>query len=530
MLKRVLSLVLVLLMLLPLPVAGAKFSYDIPVQHDQLEVTPEGVVLLTRFFEFRVLASSTDAGTEIWAGIPTPNTQIRAVTDEDGQEVSFSFNGSVVILRGFSIAPGSKSGFFIEAQIPSFLFPDSQNTGYATLQYIPGWWSAPVLEQKVAIILPEGVTRDEIRTGTREWDAVGNTEDGRQVVVWEEKDMAPNQRLSVNVGFPARYLSVNIAPPPQPSPSPVPPGSFTPPPSPRHLPGSLGGGFEGVFFLFFLGVVVLGIMGSLASREGYKAPYAAMEGVGINTDLDPVEAAVLLRLEPRKILTLALLDLLKNNHLKVEQESPLRLQKFSSMTLTGYKLCLFESVHPETGMFDENKVVACFKDLVQTVIDKTKPYCRRETEAYYRGKVSEQWERLKDTSSGEEAFARFDESLFWLLLDEQFESQLETAVPKDYQVFPHNYWLWMHFGVHDHHHWPYFGSFFRGTGHRLWPDTYRYSEVQRQLFTPIVVAPAATRQGRSGGGSGMSGPSCACACACVSCACACACAGGGGCT
>ena len=114
---------------------------------------------LVRYFEFAVDLSSSDSGTEIWIGLPTSNTKVSSVTDDDGNKVKhetrFAGGDYTLILTGFAgIKPGNLKGFTVEATIPEFIFRDSRNEGYATMEYIPGWWSSEVKVQDIAVILP----------------------------------------------------------------------------------------------------------------------------------------------------------------------------------------------------------------------------------------------------------------------------------------------------------------------------------------------------------------------------------------
>jgi len=145
-LKRaiVASICLVVLLLVGQVLAGP-FAYSIPVQEDQITIGADGTVELVRYFEFAVASSSSDKGTEIWAGLPTGATQVQSVVDESGKKVNFSTRSSggqyVVVLKGFSaISPGSKLGFTITARIPNFLYADQSSADYATMEYTPAWW------------------------------------------------------------------------------------------------------------------------------------------------------------------------------------------------------------------------------------------------------------------------------------------------------------------------------------------------------------------------------------------------------
>ncbi|HHY12708.1 MAG TPA: hypothetical protein GX529_08775, partial [Firmicutes bacterium] len=160
-----LAAVIISLSLFPGVALGA-FNYSIPKQQDQLTVNEDGSVGLIRYFEFAVSQNSSDSGTEIWIGLPTSRTTVSSVTDDEGNNVSFQTRISggdyTLVLTGFdAIEPGTSKGFTVEAAIPEFLFPDSQNQGYATMRYIPGWWSSEVKVQDIAVILPGGVEKDE---------------------------------------------------------------------------------------------------------------------------------------------------------------------------------------------------------------------------------------------------------------------------------------------------------------------------------------------------------------------------------
>ena len=100
--------------------AEASFYFHIPKQQDQLTINENGSVTLVRYFDFFVEASSTDAGTEIWAGLPTSSTRVTSVVDDDGTKVDFNVRSSggeyVVTLKGFSIKPGTGMGFTVTAE------------------------------------------------------------------------------------------------------------------------------------------------------------------------------------------------------------------------------------------------------------------------------------------------------------------------------------------------------------------------------------------------------------------------------
>ena len=182
----------------------AAFVYSIPKQQDQLTINVDGSVSLVRYFEFQVASTSSDNGTEIWAGLPTSNTKVSSVVDEDGKQVKFSTRSSngeyVVTLSGFSIKPGTKKGFTVTASIPGFIHKDTRNAGYVTMQYMPGWWTAPVTVQDIAVVLPGKVEKSEIKTGSRLWDGIAQLESGAYVVTWQFRDLGKSEKVSVKIG------------------------------------------------------------------------------------------------------------------------------------------------------------------------------------------------------------------------------------------------------------------------------------------------------------------------------------------
>jgi hypothetical protein len=61
--------------------SAASFGYSIPKQQDQMTMNQDGSVTMVRYFEFKVDQGVTDAGTEIWAGLPTRSTRVSSVVD-----------------------------------------------------------------------------------------------------------------------------------------------------------------------------------------------------------------------------------------------------------------------------------------------------------------------------------------------------------------------------------------------------------------------------------------------------------------
>jgi hypothetical protein len=517
--------------------AEASFYFHIPKQQDQLTINDNGSVTLVRYFDFFVEASSTDAGTEIWAGLPTSSTRVTSVVDDDGNKVDFNVRSSggeyVVTLKGFSIKPGTGMGFTVTAEIPNFIFPDTRNEGYVTMQYFPAWWSSTVKTQDIAVILPGAVEKSEIRTGSRLWDGIAQTEEGAYVVTWQFSDLKANEKVSINIGFPEKYVTLPVKEDPRPTP--IAPG----------IPGfSDNRGLDpliGVFGMIFVAGIVMAVIRA-NNREAYSSPEVRMEGVGVNETLSPVEVSILLKQPPEKTLTLLLFNLVKKGVLRVTSTEPLRVSVDNTKNLEEAERLFVEAVDRFTGEIDPKKLIPCFRYLAVALNEKLKPYCRRDTEEFYRGLIRQMWDEVTAAGTPELKLEAMDRNMLWLLQDEDRMQAAEEEFPRDRtaDALP-NWWLYgfmfnRPFG-YMYYMWPgsIFGQYSGIYGGLIGDRQEDFREVTEEVFRPAVPPTrffgtgGGARSGRGGGG-GFTPPSCACACACVSCACACACAGGGGCT
>jgi len=536
----------------------AGFSYYIPKQQDQLAIKEDGSVELVRYFEFAVNTSSSDSGTEIWVGLPTSRTRVSSVKDQEGKDVKFQTRSSqgeyLLILSGFeAIKPGTSRAFTVTATIPDFLFPDNRNQGYVTMQYIPGWWSSEVKVQDIAVILPGKVEKSEIKTGSRLWDGIAQKESGAYVVTWQFRDLRANEKVSINIGFPDKYVKLAPIEKPQPSPEPSLPPGF-----PRPSVPGVGGNSGLIVLAAFIPILIVMVsLFAIAGKEQYSSPQVRMEGIGVNTDLTPIEASVLLRQPPEKTLTLMLFSLIKKGILRVYSSEPLKLAVEYERDLSEPERLFVEAIDRAKGEIDPKKLVPVFRYLVASVNEKMKPYCRKDTEEFYRKKIASLWKEIRALETPELRLSAMDENIFWLLQDEaeakdsaaQFEeacsdvdkSSLPSKPTPDYsgpfswfrgflmgryilgQPFPYGYPGFPFYMLYPSIYRNYTGI----SRDILGGEGQRFREITESIFAP--VAPHSST-GRSGFRGGFTPPSCACACACVSCACACACAGGGGCT
>ncbi|MGI6619996.1 MAG: hypothetical protein ACOX35_00905 [Bacillota bacterium] len=524
--------------------ALAAFRYSIPKQQDQLTINEDGSVGLVRYFEFAVAENSSDAGTEIWIGLPTSRTAVSSVTDNQGNEVSFETRISggeyTLILTGFGpIKPGTSKGFAVEALIPDFLFPDSHNEEYVTMKYIPGWWSSEVDVQDIAVILPGAVEKEEIRTGTREWDGIAQTESGAYVVTWHFENLGPNEKVSVNIGFPGKYVALAAKQEPGPL-IPSEEDPFVRSPGSSHSDGL----WIGIAFAVLAVAFLISIAIAVSRREEYTPPSISMEGIGVNETLSPAEVSVLLRQPPEKTMTLLLFSLIKKGKVQVVSDDPLRLCIRDEADLSEVERLFVDAVDPNTGEPDQTKLVAVFRYLATSVNEKMKPYCRKDTEAFYRGRIAALWDEVRNADTPELKLEKLDRNLLWLIQDEeQFKAAKNMFKAgqdggKQASWYP-TWWLLGFPRVTPYagfYWWPMmmYRSYTGISSGITEGNEHKYREVEESVFAPARSVVSRPISGGKGSGTrhhgGFTPPSCACACACVSCACACACAGGGGCT
>ncbi|MGE5654379.1 MAG: hypothetical protein ACM3ZQ_09005, partial [Bacillota bacterium] len=211
---------------------------------------------------------------------------------------------------------------------------------------------------------------------------------------------------------------------------------------------------------------------------------------------------------------------------------PLKLEPIYTDGVKPHEKLFIEAIDLETKELNEAKLTESFRTLVRSVVEKTKPYCRRDTERYYKGKVDDAWMKVRQAESPDVKFKEYDANLLWLILNDEMQDkygkEVEEVIVRQPQPVLSGWWFWP---IYHNFYGGYgmygpFGAFHHFYGHSgMIQNPARFKQIEQSLFVPM-----APHSGGGGGGGRMTPPSCACACACVSCACACACAGGGGCT
>jgi hypothetical protein len=258
---------------------------------------------------------------------------------------------------------------------------------------------------------------------------------------------------------------------------------------------------------------------------------------------------------------MVMFGMMKKGNVKLISTDPLRLELTSRQGLKYYEKLFADSIKDDT--LDEDGLLNCFKVLARRVVDKTRPYCRKDTEAYYKQKIDEAWAGIQAVDTPELKLQKYDTNMIWLMADEQFKEKTSKYVARapgsDTVYVPPTYWWYPYYFGLPHH----YGTSGTGTSQPTQAgapqpsggkptntttasvETFansisnsveatsagvvgsveQFLGVQKAANAPPAASSAPTFRNTGGGGS------CACvscACACVSCACACACAGGGG--
>jgi len=402
------------------------------------------------------------------------------------------------------------------------------------MQFIPTWYDAEVIDLRVLIVLPPGVKSGDVKTSV-DWDNV-LTEDTRLAVYWERQNLQPNQKYTFGVSFPKEYVE-----------------RFETQPS--GIIAFLQN--YGVVFAF-LGVfaVIVGVVAVAVRKKPYLRPTMSIETLGIRRGLTAVEASYLLDMAPTKIVTATLYGLLKKRAVWVESTTPaLRLKVIEhppqpengaeEENLRYYEITFVEALKPD-GSLDEEKLAKTVMLVRDTVEEKLRGYCRRDTIDYYSKIVTKAWEGVEQANTSELASKAYDEQLLWLFLDPDFQSRTKKAF--EYKTFePSPFWYWYWYGYVFYHPQPSYqpniempnqaarpppipGADFANGIATAVENTANNIVVNLEKFANAIVptpppSKASSRPVHERAGCVCACAACACACACVSCACACA--GGG---
>jgi len=472
--------------------------------------------------------------TYVYLGQPTGDFKIGEAFDSNGHtlKVEDATDGSDYRVRVYLNEPltdGESAAFTVTTNAGHMIWKDETNPGNVGLQFTPTWWSAGVTDLRVLVVLPVGVSQDQIRV-TPDWDNVYTdpNENGRLVVYWERKNVAPNAQFEFGISFPATAVQ-----------------SYETTAQANIVSENVGIIFT-ILFAIFIGVIIVAVR---RLRRSYLAPKMQMETLGIRRGFTAVEAAYLLGVPPSKVIVMVLYSLLLKRAVWVNSTEPsLKLQisegfkdpaRPSETPLRYYEKEFLSAIQSDDRL-DEKTLADAFMQIRTAAENALAGYCRADTIAFYRKTVEEAWVQVEKAGAADIASKMFDENLLWLILDDNFKGRSENTF-KGFDFQPMPFWWWYWYGYSQYNSNATYNPA-TSVGHP--PPTIPGAEFANNIATSIektannfvvslekftnsiLPAPPPKQLSREPihheANCACACVSCACVCACVSCACACA--------
>jgi hypothetical protein len=471
---------------------------------------------------------------------PVGDFKLGEAIDDTGHALTFedATQGSDYKARVYLYEPitdGQSAEFTATTNVGHMIWKDEMNPGNIGLQFIPTSWSVGISDLRVLVVLPAGVSQDQIKV-TPDWDNAFTdpNEGGRLVVYWERKDAAPSTKFQVGVSFPETAVE-----------------HYETTKRTNIVSGNIGI-ISGLLVVIVIAIIVVAVR---KARRAYLAPKMQMETLGIRRGFTAVEAAHLLGLPPAKLVVMMLYSLLLKHAVWVKSTQPsLGLQiseEFKDPTraaqtpLRYYEKDFLRAIKSD-GRLDEKILAEAFMQVRTAVENSMTGYCRADTIAFYKKTVDEAWGQVEKAGAADVASKIFDEKLLWLMLDENFKGRSENAF-KGFDFQPMLFWWWYWYGYSQYNPNPVYDPV-KDAGHP--PPTIPGAEFANNIANSIEMtannfvmnlekfansilpAPPPKQLSRQPvhheANCACACVSCACVCACVSCACACASGGGVG--
>jgi len=513
--------------------ATAQRQYHLEHEWVKIWINPEnGSIDL--LYDISITLDSGDDINFVYIGQPQRDFRIGTAMDQYGHALTVSDESSgsdhkVRVNLYEPLTAGQTVRFNLTSNVARMIYEDTQtNVG---MKFIPTWWEeAKVLDLQVQIVLPPGVTAENVTTTEELWNGTF-PEDDRLSIFWQRGDLWPNQRYTFGVSFPKEYVQTYETKP----------------------TGVVAFLQQYGLALLIVGVSV-GVIGAVVyvvRKRPYLMPSISMETLGIRRGLTAVEASYLLGVKPTKIVTEILYGLLKKRAAWVESTTPAVklkiMQQFQDKTRTPetplryYEIDFLNAIKAG-GTLDEEKLAHTVVFLRDTVEEKLRGYCRRDTIDYYRKIVAKAWEQVEQAGTPELASKAYDEQLLWLFLDSNYQSRTQTAF-RDKAFEPSPFWLWYWYGYHHYHPNPTYKPNIKAPTKAAKPPTIPGADFANNIATavegtsnkivtnlekfanaivPMPAAKASTQPAHHRSSCVCACATCACVCACVSCACACA--------
>ncbi len=514
--------------------AAAQRQYHLEHEWAKIWINQDGTIDL--LYDISITLDSGDDINYVLIGQPQRDFTIGTAMDQYGHTLATSDASSgsdykVQVNLYEPLKAGQTVRFNLTTNVARMIYDDEpQNPGNVGMEFIPTWWEeASVLDLRVLIVLPSNVTVDMVKTSV-DWDNV-LTEDGRLAIYWERQNLSLNQQYDFGVSFPKEYVQSYET-------------------KPTGVVAFLQQ-YGPALLILGVSVGVIGAVVYVARKRQYLTPAISMETLGIRHGLTAVEASYLLDVKPTEIVTEILYSLLRKRAIWVESTAPaLKLKvmhPFRGKTVTPetplryYEIDFLNAIK-ENGILDEEKLAQTIMFLRDTVEEKLRGYCRRDTIDYYRKIVAKAWEQVEQAGTPELASKAYDEQLLWLFLDPNYQSRTQTAF-RDKAFEPSPFWLWYWYGYRHYHPKPTYKPNIEAPTKAAKPPTIPGADFANNIATavestsnkivtnlekfanaivPMPAAKASTQPAHHRSSCVCACAACACVCACVSCACACA--------
>ena len=513
-----------------IPLAYGAGTYHIEKQWIKIWINKDGTIDLLYNLTF-----VCDTGTFKWITIGQPNKDftVWSCVDQYGRNLTTTklVDDWIGVRIDFKdeIQTGQNLTILLLTNVDRMIWEDEMNPGNVSMLFNATWWEVNVVNLRIAAVLPANVKREEILSGETQWNWT-YVEEERWVAYWERSNLHPNEQVQIGVSFPEEYVDTYYSKGPW-----------------DWLGGVLTSLVLPVVAVSIIAVAAVVVFRNLG-KVTYSKPGFSMEALGVRKGLTAVEAAMLLDVEPRRILTMILFGLMRKGAVKIAETKPkLRLQVVNTAGLRYYEDWFTDAVVFESrvGTLSDERLSSLILKLVREVDKKVRYYCRADTIKYYKKTVEKAWGQVRKADTPEVKAEVFNEEIEWLMMAPRFKSRVKRTFRRGEEIPVQSSWWLSYWATH------YAPSRFQGfegkpvteqslpgvqfadaavttiesTAGRIVTDLEAFSK------SLIPVTPSAesktSRAPVNRDGCVCACASCACACACASCACACASGGAG---
>jgi hypothetical protein len=541
MVKKKHAIAALLALALCLPAAAADYYFKVNDLKAVLTVQPDSMVEIRYTITFSPEPGS-HAVDIVDIGMPNESYDIStAKASIAGSELADIRNseyvkpGVEVRLGGSEIRPGQTGTLEFAIQVKNMIYPDSDDSRSASLQFKTTWYDRKYVfgnadRIEVQFNLPPGTKPEEVKYhgfGRSDYQpSEASYQDGRVVYIWRWLGRPASVPYAAGASF-RKDLVASVYSPPRLS----------------VLKALVTAFFAFFGFVFALTpfwiialIIFVAVRSSRKRMKQYLPPRIGIETGGIKRGLTPPEAALLQELPLPQVLLLIVFGLLKKEKLDIKEISAkdfrFHEQKKEGLELQEYETAFIAAIDGENRL-NKTTLRKMFTDLIAALQKKMSGFSRRETNVYYQSIMNKAWDQVKN-SPRDKLPEELAASLEWLVLDPEYESKLDPYTED--ALFTHGgrgYW-YRNFpqrtsGTGGTVPGKGYGQTVSGAASRFVQSLQVFSGAllgESAAFTSAITKVTNPPPVASSSGSGShGGSSCACACACAGCACACA--GGG---